>query len=406
MDVLMNNLFDSTIYLIAVYDDSYNIIYSNAAFKNFFGDAKAYPDITDKASVRKESILKGGHSTAKSTRVIVRSDESQGFIFKFEVSMYGEYKLAVGVRLDYEDIIRFGEDMVAKDFIKIKDMAKFTEQSEIEGHTNTYSTLIFDGDMIVRYASSNIYDLFGDFEYLGRRIESIFEEDYAALLKEKMRMLDIFGVMTIDYAGRFSSLSRHDKKYYVLNMYPYSKDTNDRFEELQTLKKRIQKLEAELENKNKLIKVQKTIFENITTIDDLTKLSNRRIFFRDIESEILKAKQLEYQISITILSLENLKDINLFMGTSKGDESLREVAGTIKSLLRKNLDTGYRISSHEFAIISLDSEKEYTEKRFERLNKMPSNGINMEIQMGIFEPDMKKETHEIIDEINKLTHNI
>ena len=405
-ELIVKKLFDTTLYLVAVFDKQDKIIYSNAAFSEFFEGIKSGGEILEKFKIRKDIEFKRNISYVRRVRTVVKSDENEDHMFKFEISSYGDYKLAVGIKLDYKDILRLGEDIVAKDFVRVDDMYKLANDNMRDEGFNAYATFIFNSEMSIKHVSPNAYELFGYKSGKGQNMEDVFEMEYVSLIKQKMVMIDVFGSVSIDCNGNFASISRHGSKYYVLNIYPYSKGTNDRFEEIQSLSRRVKNLEIELGNKNKLIKAQKMIFENITSIDDMTKLYNRNSFFKNIESEIFKAKKLKYPIVVTILKLENLKEINLAMGTGYGDEALRELAAAIKGLSRKGLDIGHRISSHEFSIISLDSNKENTKCRFEKLKELTVGEMNMNMRINAFDVDLSNEPKQIISKIVEMTHNI
>ncbi len=405
-EMIIKKLFDTTIYLVAVFDKQDKIIYSNAAFSEFFEGIESGGEILEKFKIRKDIEFKRNISYERRVRTVVKSDENEDHMFKFEISSYGDHKLAVGIKLDYKDILRLGEDIVAKDFVKVDNMYKLSNKNVQDEGFNAYATFIFDSGMLIKNVSPNAYELFGYKSGRGQNMEDIFEVEYVSLIKQKMGMIDVFGTVSIDCKGNFASLSRHGSKYYVLNIYPYSKETNDRFEEIQSLGRRIKNLEIELSNKNKLIKAQKTIFENITSIDDMTKLYNRNSFFKDIETEIFKAKNLKYPLIVTVLTLENLKEINLSMGTGYGDEALREVAAAIKGLSRKGMDIGYRMSSHEFSILSIDSDKQKIQRRFEKLDHLTVGEVDMDTKISIFELDLSNDAKNIIAQINDMTHNI
>lgn len=97
----------------------------------------------------------------------------------------------------------------------------------------------------------------------------------------------------------------------------------------------------------------KRLFEEhrrLAVTDTLTSLFNRRRFDEMLKNEVERAVQSVRPLSLVLLDLDHLKQINDIHGHSMGDEALRLTAHAIRGLLR-NIDLPARISGDEFAII-------------------------------------------------------
>lgn len=409
MEMNIQKLLDTTVYLVAVFDGGNKLIFSNSTFKQFFRGVEAADDIIKNFKLSKRLIWEEDIENGGKYRTIVKSDENEDHIFKFEVSSSGEYKLAIGIKLDYEDIIRLAEDMLTKNYVKIDGLSDISIAANNKNSgldENFYVTIMLSDDLDIKMTSGNIGEYFAGSSYIGMPLEQAFGPEFAFVVSEKIKMLDAFKYISFDLMGKLVAVSPHDDKGYVLNIYPYSKDVHDKFAEIQSLKATIKRLEMELNNKNKLIKVQKMIFENIKTIDDMTKLYNRAHFYRTIEGEIRRAKKLEYPLSLIIFSLENLKEINLTAGTEYGDEALRELANTIKSLLKRDFEMAFRLSSHEFAVISLNTSPQEAFVRFREAQDVTLDEMKLDVEFRIIQIDLAMDAESITAYINENTHSM
>ncbi len=86
---------------------------------------------------------------------------------------------------------------------------------------------------------------------------------------------------------------------------------------------------------------------HISTHDTLTGLYNRNYF--ELELARLQHSRL-FPVSIVILDLDNLKNINDCSGHASGDEMLRRAADVIRKSIREE-DIAARIGGDEFAIL-------------------------------------------------------
>lgn len=84
--------------------------------------------------------------------------------------------------------------------------------------------------------------------------------------------------------------------------------------------------------------------------DDLTALSNRRHFHRELEREIAAARRTRSPLSLLLLDLDNFKAINDSHGHDRGDAALQTVADAIRQHLRA-ADLAARVGGDEFVIM-------------------------------------------------------
>ncbi|MCX7991929.1 MAG: GGDEF domain-containing protein, partial [Proteobacteria bacterium] len=111
-----------------------------------------------------------------------------------------------------------------------------------------------------------------------------------------------------------------------------------------------------------------SFLKELSIIDELTGLYNRRFFYEILEKEFKRAKRYGSSFTLVLADLNNFKKINDNYGHIKGDEVLKVVAQTIRNRLRIS-DYPIRYGGDEFAIILLQSGYIDTEKIMKDINK-------------------------------------
>jgi len=102
--------------------------------------------------------------------------------------------------------------------------------------------------------------------------------------------------------------------------------------------------------------------------DFMTGAYNRRYFFDAGEAIFLKAKRKEKAVAVTMIDIDNFKNINDTYGHDIGDLAIKE----IKRVLDKNLrasDLMARFGGEEFCIILEEISEEDVKKLFEKIRK-------------------------------------
>lgn len=114
---------------------------------------------------------------------------------------------------------------------------------------------------------------------------------------------------------------------------------------------------------------QFSLLKELTFLDELTGLYNRRFLYAILEKEIEKAKRYGSIFSLVIADMNNFKKINDNFGHLKGDEILKKVANIIKSRLRAS-DIAVRYGGDEFAIILFEADLNKAEYVMNKVNKL------------------------------------
>ena len=102
------------------------------------------------------------------------------------------------------------------------------------------------------------------------------------------------------------------------------------------------------------------LFEKIqrqATTDGLTGLVNHKTFYEILEKELWRSRRYGGRISLIMVDVDNLKNINDAYGHRAGDKAIRQISKKIKECIRQ-IDTAARYGGDEFAIILLNSSLE------------------------------------------------
>jgi diguanylate cyclase (GGDEF)-like protein len=104
----------------------------------------------------------------------------------------------------------------------------------------------------------------------------------------------------------------------------------------------------------KINEAQQKLME-MATIDDLTKLYNRRYFFERFNQEIERAKRYQRPLSCVILDIDYFKNVNDTYGHLSGDQVLIDIAQILKNNCRQS-DLAGRYGGEELIILLPETE--------------------------------------------------
>lgn len=108
-------------------------------------------------------------------------------------------------------------------------------------------------------------------------------------------------------------------------------------QEVQELNQQLQRSNAEL--------------TRLSTIDELTKVVNRRKFNAFMAHEWQRLEKLRQPLSLVMCDVDFFKIYNDTYGHSEGDECLKKVANAIRAVTRKSSDLVARYGGEEFAVV-------------------------------------------------------
>ncbi len=108
-------------------------------------------------------------------------------------------------------------------------------------------------------------------------------------------------------------------------------------------------------------------------VDGLTGVANRRKFDEYLEAEWERARRMGRPLSLLLIDIDFFKRFNDIMGHLEGDECLRKVARAIRDSLRRGVDLVARYGGEEFAVILPETDLTQAEKIAERIREAVMN---------------------------------
>lgn len=126
---------------------------------------------------------------------------------------------------------------------------------------------------------------------------------------------------------------------------------------------------------------QTDYYKQLSRLDGLTELYNRRLFDTLLKNEILRCKRYNNLFSLLLMDIDNFKKINDQFGHPKGDEILKTVALTLKNASRAS-DMLFRYGGDEFAFILPETTREgaliFSQRVMELVRKVILEGVTPE----------------------------
>lgn len=115
------------------------------------------------------------------------------------------------------------------------------------------------------------------------------------------------------------------------------------------------------------------------TVDELTRLYNRKYFQKHIESEFARGERYGREVSLIILDLDFFKKMNDTNGHQAGDLVLKSVGKAVKDSIRSNVDVPARFGGEEFAVLLPETSFNFALKIAEKI-RAKIESLRMEFQ--------------------------
>ena len=108
---------------------------------------------------------------------------------------------------------------------------------------------------------------------------------------------------------------------------------------------------------------------NLSRLDGLTNIPNRRYFNEFIENEWKRSCRLHLPLSLAMVDLDHFKYINDDYGHQSGDECLKQVANVLKHFTKRASDLCARYGGEEFVLVFGNMQLEQAELLVHKLLK-------------------------------------
>ncbi|MBI2058461.1 MAG: diguanylate cyclase [Nitrospirae bacterium] len=134
------------------------------------------------------------------------------------------------------------------------------------------------------------------------------------------------------------------------------------------------------------LKKSRDQLRELASVDELTRVYNRRHFIEVMEREFSRSVRYQKPISFILLDIDHFKEINDTHGHQVGDMVLKELAGLVQTSLRGS-DVVARYGGEEFAIIlpetELDGAVAAAEKIRKNVARNPFPGADASLQIKV-----------------------
>lgn len=132
---------------------------------------------------------------------------------------------------------------------------------------------------------------------------------------------------------------------------------NEMEAEIQRLKFELEQAKKELESLKRMIRIKEIELnavlaqaEEVSHVDALTCLPNRRQVIKQLQNEVLRAERYHLRLSVSMVDIDHFKQINDSYGHTVGDHVLFQLANLLQDNIR-NPDTVGRYGGEEFLVV-------------------------------------------------------
>lgn len=132
-----------------------------------------------------------------------------------------------------------------------------------------------------------------------------------------------------------------------------------------------------------------TELRNLSIIDELTALYNRRGFLALAQQQLKMAERKRISMVLIYADMDNMKQINDRHGHQEGDRALVEMASTLKKTFRES-DIIARIGGDEFVVLAIEVQEMNAEVLTQRLqktlmdrNQRQETGYELSVSIGM-----------------------
>lgn len=122
---------------------------------------------------------------------------------------------------------------------------------------------------------------------------------------------------------------------------------------------------------------QQEELENLSKLDDLTGIYNRRHFEEMLTFYWATNRRQQQPLGLVLVDIDHFKQVNDNFGHPTGDEVIRQVAQAVKNNFRRETDVVARIGGEEFAALIPQPEPGFIEAQTEHLCQEIANKIIM-----------------------------
>tara|TARA_R110001592_G_scaffold181747_1_gene424592 strand:- start:12181 stop:12858 length:678 start_codon:yes stop_codon:yes gene_type:complete len=151
----------------------------------------------------------------------------------------------------------------------------------------------------------------------------------------------------------------------------------------------------------------------LSELDGLTGIANRRVFETTLEREWLRLARAKSSLSLLMLDIDCFKMLNDTYGHLEGDACIRAVATVMGSVFKRPADLAARFGGEEFVVLLPETEIDQaislaetlrirvSELQIPNKNSLVSNTMTVSIGCACISPSSEIKPNELIDLADK-----
>jgi diguanylate cyclase (GGDEF)-like protein/PAS domain S-box-containing protein len=153
-------------------------------------------------------------------------------------------------------------------------------------------------------------------------------------------------------------------------------------------------------------------YQELSILDDLTKLFNSRHFYDQLKKEMARSTRYGQPLSLMLLDLDRFKEFNDKYGHIEGDNVLSRLGQIIKGCLRET-DSAYRYGGEEFTIILpmttaeegvTTAKRIHAELRQEAFTPLSGQENHITASIGLAQYKFKEELKAFVHRVDQLMY--
>jgi diguanylate cyclase (GGDEF)-like protein len=160
---------------------------------------------------------------------------------------------------------------------------------------------------------------------------------------------------------------------------------NDISAEVQRLRSELEEAKRELEATKRIVQIKEIELnavlaqaEEVSHVDALTCLPNRRQVLKQLQNEVIRAERYNTLLSISMIDIDHFKRVNDTYGHTVGDQVLFQLANILQESIR-DPDTVGRYGGEEFLVVLPNTRlKNAAEQASRLLKRIRETDINVE----------------------------
>ncbi len=223
-------------------------------------------------------------------------------------------------------------------------------------------------------------------------------EDRINYQKEDLEMIATGSTIRKEIDFIFADQQIHHCLYWSCGMHDADNKTKGLIGFIVDITKQ-KKTSEELLNKINELKKVKDKIEQITKIDDLTQIPNRRYFLEELKKSVYIAERYRSPLCLLMIDLDDFKLINDSYGHAVGDEVLINFAKILRENCREE-DFVARNGGEEFFVINpmtdLEGAKAWAKRLQDEIRNNSVQGIQYSASIGVVQYSENEVLHSFL----------